>query len=578
MLRELSETFSRVARGDTLNDTVLRRFVRVARDLGATAVPLLCRKLVDPDERQSSWAYHLLGRSLGARAEAGVRRNASYRERAVAALHAMAATGRSVTTRRRWSSRCSPSSGRAPAAVSLRDAGALRRRSVQQLVGRLVEPADVAHAADLLLEQVLDHELAAFVVEMVDVCGAAIAPLIDELLLRDDLSTRHRGGDRRAAGGLSATRPLAAPPRGRLVFRGEGPRRALRGGRGAARAPTRRRRRRLGVARPGRADHRQRDARRGHLRRRRRRPARHPQAVRRPDGEGYRLSASTVADVAHPIVEAARRTRAAGERLPRAFFLGRDLVGLYDEHARPPAPLTALIRRPSPHDDLGPGVGALSEAGDAAARTPAARGVRRRRAGARRGAHLPGRVPPRPRPPGPRRRRGGSPLRRRRAPRARRPAAPLEPRRRRQATRQAGACYLALLQFKRLADPADTSTRMNNARGFMRAATSAWRSASTPAHRRGRGARRGALRIARSRTCKPAAARTRSPASRRSSSSSRPTTRRGGTSARPMPFSNAATIAEAALRKALEYRPDYELAQRNLERARGVDLGANTFG
>jgi tetratricopeptide (TPR) repeat protein len=78
--------------------------------------------------------------------------------------------------------------------------------------------------------------------------------------------------------------------------------------------------------------------------------------------EGHALRRAEVRAVSARIAEAARRACAGGERLPRGYHLGRDLVGLDDEHAAPPAPSAApqLLERGT----------AQLEAGDPAAARP----------------------------------------------------------------------------------------------------------------------------------------------------------------------------------------------------------------
>lgn len=59
---------------------------------------------------------------------------------------------------------------------------------------------------------------------------------------------------------------------------------------------------------------------------------------------GYRIATATIPQAAALVREAARSTMCLGRPLPRAFYLGRDLLGMYDEHV-------AGLRAP---DDDGP--------------------------------------------------------------------------------------------------------------------------------------------------------------------------------------------------------------------------------
>lgn len=47
---------------------------------------------------------------------------------------------------------------------------------------------------------------------------------------------------------------------------------------------------------------------------------------------GYRMATATIPQAAEILREAARSTMCLGRPLPRAFYLGRDLLGMYDEH------------------------------------------------------------------------------------------------------------------------------------------------------------------------------------------------------------------------------------------------------
>jgi Flp pilus assembly protein TadD len=205
-------------------------------------------------------------------------------------------------------------------------------------VRTLHEPADVAQAASLLLEQVATEELSAFVEEMVQVAGATVAPLIDELLLRDGLGRANHTALRAARSTLrGAPSPVGSlvPPASRRAWIGERP-----SGESAVLVVQRGRGRRVFPPDP---------------RTVRTRalvleigddgvilaaayedttvPA-HPEE--RLAARGYRMSPCSTADVAQIVGVAARATMARGVKLPGEYFLGRDLCGLYDEHTRRP--------------------------------------------------------------------------------------------------------------------------------------------------------------------------------------------------------------------------------------------------
>ncbi|MGH7340589.1 MAG: hypothetical protein ACREKH_08885, partial [Candidatus Rokuibacteriota bacterium] len=164
-----------MADGVELAPSAQRKGVRLAKELGATAVPLLARKLRGPDEREASWASFLLARVGGERAAAEARAVAMDERlpdgKKALALALLGELGVEL-----------------PDSIHLADPRALRERSVQDLVATLTGPAEVARAADLLIDQVVPVELAEFVADMAEVSTDDLAPLVDELLLRDDVT------------------------------------------------------------------------------------------------------------------------------------------------------------------------------------------------------------------------------------------------------------------------------------------------------------------------------------------------------------------------------------------------------
>src|SRR3990172_8078045 len=166
-LRAVLDSFASLSDGRPTEPGVERRAIRLARELGATAVPLLIRKLHATDESEAGWACTLLAALGGERAIADARKGI--------ALALLSELG--VET---------------PDDVSLKDPRALREGSVRELLDTLSDAADVARATDLLLEQVSAEALPAFMADIVDVAADEATPLLDELLARDDVSPAAR--------------------------------------------------------------------------------------------------------------------------------------------------------------------------------------------------------------------------------------------------------------------------------------------------------------------------------------------------------------------------------------------------
>jgi tetratricopeptide (TPR) repeat protein len=311
-----------------------RRALKLAQRLGNTAVPLLSRKLREDGDAEASLAYFLLARVGGARA-VDVARSlaldaAAPDQKKALALALLSELGAEI-----------------PEAVELRDASKLRRESVHELVATLSAPADVARAADLLILQVSPVELPVFMADMLEEAGTSLLPLLAELLLRDDLDDavhgplEHLYAEARAKGRPSLS-PRLAPRRGRTtVYAG-----ARHDGRTLLAAL-----RSTGRGQPLRAlvlylaPSEQLCA------------ARYGSGVARETGirrllmelaqEGYVLSPTTVAKAASAVGAAARAAVRASMKLPRDYYLGRDILGLTDEHRDDRVDTTRSTPRPS---------------------------------------------------------------------------------------------------------------------------------------------------------------------------------------------------------------------------------------
>jgi len=326
-LLDLARSFDRIPSGRAVRS----HLVRQVEALGSTSVPLLVRKMRSGSDDEAAWAEYLLARAGS--------------ERAISALRQLC-EDREVAPARRMNALALLAELGAPVRATLRpiDGAGIDPRAAEALVDAIAEPADVAQLADRLVAQVDPVDLVPVLRRLAAARGGAIAGLLDEMLLREELwsgakrqlvALRERLGE---APVLSAgvARIWASSDGAAIV--------AMRRGRGG------RARRTLVVLLD--AD--------GAL-------ARVlydaegsaafalPALRARLAAEGHILRRTEVRAVSARVAEAARRARAGGERLPRGYHLGRDLVGLDDEHAAPPAPAAApqLLARGTAHLEAG---------------------------------------------------------------------------------------------------------------------------------------------------------------------------------------------------------------------------------
>lgn len=316
-----------------------RAALRLTRNLGATAVPLCTRKLASSSDAEAEWAYRLLTEMSAAPAVAA-RITGALRQ-----LAAAAATDRAAT---RALALLAELGAEPPAGVAIREPAAVHRRSLADLAASLTTAAEVARAADSLVPQLEPGELW----ELVDDLAAAEPPaafaLAGELVARDDVQEVLRREIRQLraelAVDLAATRRRSRPVPSTAVSVG-------RTGDGAvvlARAPVTSRRYRVlcaAIAPDGALVdayyHDELTA-----------PAIARELERPLAARGYALVPADVPAGAALVAAAARATRNRGDALPRGYYLGRDLLGLADDHlcpsARAPAlHLAALLARAS---------------------------------------------------------------------------------------------------------------------------------------------------------------------------------------------------------------------------------------
>src|SRR5258708_35464456 len=174
-LRKLSESFRAVPR----RMTTRRRLLGLAVRLGRTAVPLLVRQLLTGDEARASWAYFLLSEAAG--------------PRALDALRAVVGDARVPEPRQALVLALLGELGAPlPATVRLLEDREPRRGALADLARGLVEPADAARAADALRARAAGRDLVAVARDLVTASGGAAAPILDELCVRDDLTSTQK--------------------------------------------------------------------------------------------------------------------------------------------------------------------------------------------------------------------------------------------------------------------------------------------------------------------------------------------------------------------------------------------------
>jgi hypothetical protein len=292
-----------------------RAVKRIALGLGPSAVPTCLRELAGSDASRRQWAAALL---------AEIARG--HRERVLRGLRDLLA-GEAGDEAKIDGLGLLAELGEDSAPTRFADPAAIQRRSVEQLADHLSgAAAEVASTADMVLHQLPPDDLLDLVEALADQAPDRAARLVDELLVRLDIDAALRSDLRRIGAPLRRT-PAAPAPLGRpsllavladdtgrtvvaVCRRGDTPRQwrgfsILIDDRGLLvdavhdddcspqRLTTR-------VIAPLRTD-------------------------------GYRDRATPLATVRRMVGDAARRAGAAG-RLPRGYYLGRDLLELGDVH------------------------------------------------------------------------------------------------------------------------------------------------------------------------------------------------------------------------------------------------------
>jgi hypothetical protein len=328
-LRKLSEWFARSPdRSSGARSTIQPE--RIARRLGATAVPLLGRELRHPSGHRRDAAREVLAMLATTDARArivnelrGVTTDASGDEAKVCALGLLSELGEHGAAR-------------------FSDPTAMQRRSALALAAQIDGPADVASAADMMVRKLDTHDMLQILEVLVEAAPAAAHELATELAMRLDLDEDQRERIAAFAGAAPArtgSRKLARPTHVSVLV--DAAARIVVVASRKVSGERRCRRWAVLIGASGCID-----------------DCLHEDDGRIEDGDGAPLIANLCADgyrvasceLDHArtlVVAAVRRTTRSGRPLTSAYYLGRDLLDLRDAHAvhaAPRAPTSILAR------------------------------------------------------------------------------------------------------------------------------------------------------------------------------------------------------------------------------------------
>lgn len=358
---EVSESFMKLQRlrrsfdeVDSLGRLEIQNLKHLAQELGAACVRLCVRELGQSSQR-SRWASALLEH---------LAQHDPYRVRVLDALRGLALEAApSDPARMRASSLLVSLGERLPPGISLDHASASTEHSMADLAERLGTAAGVAWAGDLLVTRLPPHEMLGYLEGLCERQPAAAYALLSELLLRDDLDDAGRRAIKRLRAARDQREHVCGPLRRRPVAtvsvgRHASGKRALVAWRkrdpGADHLPP-------GVAPNGRrgrrgsayrvlcliadADGSLQD---GLYRDDMARGGAEHEVLEPLRKQGYQFETMSRVDAVRLVVRAARLAWHAERGLPRAFYLGRDLLDIYDQHTiglAPPDDLPALLER-----------------------------------------------------------------------------------------------------------------------------------------------------------------------------------------------------------------------------------------
>ena len=173
-LREVVSSLAQARSGAVPVGADRAKLVRRARAAGPAVIPKLIAALTSSDEPEAGWAYHLLARVGGSRV--------------ISALERLCAADHSDAIKARALGLLSDLQAPMPTHVQLRDPEALLGRSVRELLDGLESPDEVDQAVALIVDQVPEPEVPAFVAELVRHGGKKAAPVIKVLSARGGLT------------------------------------------------------------------------------------------------------------------------------------------------------------------------------------------------------------------------------------------------------------------------------------------------------------------------------------------------------------------------------------------------------
>jgi hypothetical protein len=321
-LRRLADWFASLARPHSVRPSI----DRIVRRLGAVCIPLLGRELMSSDTTRREAARRGLSQ-LAAKGSA----------EAVVALRA-----RVVAELRRIASSDTSDDGKVCALGLLTELGerstakfadhdAIQRRSALALATELDNPADVAAAADMMVHQLDDDEIVNLVDVMVTASAGAAYHLAAELCARLDVSADTRDRIAEVALGTAAPLPVherAPRPVQVAVLVDAATDRAVVVASRKVAGERRWRRWAVLIAAHGGIDDCVHEDHAGV-------DTDHAPIVANLVGDGYAVVTSDLERARGLVAAAARRSASASElpdRLPAAYYLGRDLLDLGEAH------------------------------------------------------------------------------------------------------------------------------------------------------------------------------------------------------------------------------------------------------
>ncbi len=324
-LQRLRRSFEEVG---MLDHPQRRTLMRLVRDLGVTALPLCIRALESAgmsNEPRASLAGSLISH-LGESDE--------HRPRVIAALTSLIQkTGVGDPAKLRALSLLAELGGDPPEGARLDDASSAEEHSVRELASLLSTAPEIARAGDMLVCRLRGDEMLALVDALSTREPRRTVPLIDELLLRNDIDEHGRRQLKRIRAPLRDRQKRQTPPPGRqpvatalIGCHANGSHIVVSSRRVLGRPSRQYRGLCLLVSVDGQLSdgmYRE-DFPLGGIER---------EVLRPLCRQGYRFETKSSAEAATLIIRAAQAARRLGRRLPRAFYLGRDLLDIFDEHA-----------------------------------------------------------------------------------------------------------------------------------------------------------------------------------------------------------------------------------------------------